>query len=134
MQPGTYVTVHRHALPGRWELLTILQGEIECLIFDEDGSLKQRQRFAPAQGSGVEFAAGTWHTVRCLKENTVILEVKPGPYDPKTAAEMAEWCPKEGEARAGEFADWLETARDGQQVLKPVSKNRREMERLKNSR
>lgn len=113
LQPGTYVPVHRHNMPGRWELLTLLQGSLACILFDSDGNVIDRQLFNSSNGAGMEFSQGTWHTVVCLDADTVIQEVKPGPFDPATASEVASWCPKEGSDLASGFSDWVMEAQIG---------------------
>jgi cupin fold WbuC family metalloprotein len=44
---------------------------------------------------GVELAPGTWHTVVALSDQSVLLEIKAGPFDPRAAKEFAPWAPEE---------------------------------------
>jgi hypothetical protein len=44
---------------------------------------------------GVELSPRTWHTVVALNEQSVLLEIKAGPFDPKAAKEFAPWAPEE---------------------------------------
>lgn len=45
--------------------------------------------------SGVELPAGTWHTIVPLLDNSVLLEVKSGPFAPNLAKEFAPLAPEE---------------------------------------
>lgn len=114
LQPGTYVAAHCHPQAGRWELLARLRGALDCLVFDDVGRVLQRLRLDADGCVGMEFAPGTWHSLVCLAEDSVILEVKPGPYVPAHAAEFAPWCPREGTEQAPACADWMLTARVGE--------------------
>jgi hypothetical protein len=44
-----------------------------------------------------------------MTPSTVVLEIKPGPYDPNTDKVFADWAPGEDEAGAGECLRWLKT-------------------------
>jgi cupin fold WbuC family metalloprotein len=51
-----------------------------------------------AQGSvrGIELAEGTYHTLIALAPDTVMLEMKEGPYSPSTDKEFLAAFPHEG--------------------------------------
>ena len=110
LQPGTYVPVHRHTQSWKWESLLIVQGEVECLIFDGDGKLSARHQLSVDQTYGLEIPANTWHTIICKKDNSAIYELKPGPFDPQEAAEFCSWGPMEGDENVEQFQQWLRMA------------------------
>jgi len=60
--------------------------------------------------SGVELEPNTWHTVIPLTENSIILEVKEGPYTPTQETDFAPWAPREGDEHVVQFLNWLETS------------------------
>ena len=115
LEPGTYVRPHRHAAPAKWELLTILSGRAALLVFSDDGVVRQRvdlDRDVPV----VEIPPATWHTLAALAPGTVLLEVKPGPYEPTAPADFAGWAPEEGSAAAAELERWCRDARVGERA------------------
>ena len=111
MQPGTYITPHRHVAVPKAEAVVVLQGSLGFVRFEEDGSYDE-QNFVyinPKQGVfGVDYRAGVWHTFIALEPDTVVFEVKPGPYDAATDKEFAPWAPAEGDAATTEYLATLE--------------------------
>lgn len=79
MQPGTYIRPHRHE-PERWELFVILSGSAGVLTFDDAGVAREHIVLEPGSAWAVEIAGGTFHTAVALQSDTVLFEVKPGPY------------------------------------------------------
>lgn len=104
-EPGTYARPHRHAA-DRWELTAALSGAADILIFAADGALMRRIRLGP-QESLIEIAGGEWHAVAVLASGTVLLEVKPGPYDTATDKHFASWAPAEGDPAADACRRWM---------------------------
>jgi cupin fold WbuC family metalloprotein len=113
LEPGTYVRPHRHADPGRWELLVHLRGRAVVLAFDGEGVVVERRELSSA-APVIEIPAGTWHTVAALESGTVLFEVKQGPYVPATPGEFAPWAPTEGSAETGVLEQWFRDARTGE--------------------
>ncbi len=109
---GTYVRPHRHRI-GRWELITAVQGRLDLLIFTSDGIVKERIALSPGGSSVVEIPGGLWHGAVIHAPAAVVLEVKPGPYEPELDKEFAAWAPPEGHPASSAFVRWLETAAPG---------------------
>jgi cupin fold WbuC family metalloprotein len=111
MQPGTYVRPHRHCpVPDmhRFEFFLVLQGRLGILILDATGTVLQ-QGILEAQGElrGIEVPPGTYHTLIALAPDTVMFEVKQGPYSAATDKEFLPLFPEEGTAEAQEqVAAW----------------------------
>jgi len=111
LQPGTYVRPHRHLRPpgkNGFEFFLVLQGTLGILLLDEQGQVYHREHLH-AQGPvrGLELAAGIYHTLVALAADTVILELKEGPYDPRTDKEFLPLFPKEGTPAAlAQVAEW----------------------------
>ena len=106
LQPGTYVRPHQHlraASANGFEFFLVIQGEVGILLFNEQGEIIHQERLR-AEGPirGIELAEGQYHTLVALAPDTVILELKEGPYDPNTDKEFLTAFPEEGipEARA----------------------------------
>lgn len=116
LAPETYVRPHRHSAPPRWELLVVLGGSVLLLTFDGEGKVAQRLLLeAGGSISGIELDPGCWHTVVVADPaGAVLLEIKPGPYQPLAVEDSASWAPAEGEPRAGEFVRWARHAAPGE--------------------
>jgi cupin fold WbuC family metalloprotein len=110
---GTYVRPHRHR-SGKWELLTVLQGRLEVVFFTSGGQIKSRYACGPKDHKLIEIPGGEWHGFVFCAPAAVVLEVKPGPYEPQLDKEFAEWAPPEGDAAADSFLLWLENAKHGE--------------------
>lgn len=109
MQPGTWVTPHRHPLPHAIETVQVLRGALGFLIFDPDGTVQATYRLAAGgAGSLLDIEPGLWHGMVVLEPDTVLLEIKRGPYDAATDKEFAAWAPAEGDPAAAAAMDaWL---------------------------
>ena len=112
MEPGTYIRPHRHLNPDKLEIFLLLRGQALLFLFDEEGKITDRVLLDPLQGSyGAEIEAGRWHSLLVLQPDTVLYEMKQGPFAPVTAENQAPWSPdpsdQEGVKR---FLAWLETA------------------------
>jgi len=79
------------------------QGYIKSIILF--GSEKYSKQFSIAVG--VELPAGLWHTVVSLIDDSVLFEVKSGPFDPSLAKELAPWAPEEGDKNSSQYLETL---------------------------
>lgn len=106
MQPGTYVRPHRHLrqTPGEgFECFVVLQGALGLLLLDEEGEVRQQVRLdAAGPLRGVELQAGTFHTLVALSPDTVMFEIKQGPYQPARDKDFLPAFPAEGTPEAGD--------------------------------
>lgn len=108
LQPGSYVRPHRHLSPAKAEALVVLQGSLGCVIFDDQGRTQECFALsARAQNRGADIRPGVYHTIFALEEDTVIFEVKPGPYHETTDKEFARWAPAEGTPEAARYLGHL---------------------------
>jgi len=72
--------------------------------FDESGNKTDYVILDNENASyGCEIELKSWHTIICLQDNTVIYEVKDGPYDVVTDKVFAPWAPMEGDANCFEY-------------------------------
>src|SRR6266571_9133229 len=93
---GTYIQPHRHST--KVETLILIQGALGFLTFEDDGTIDSSRLvfLSPQSGNiGIDCRAGYWHTFVALAPDTVVVEVKAGPYDAATDKEFAPWAPPE---------------------------------------
>ncbi len=94
VEPGTYVRPHRHLNPDKVDAIIVLRGKVLSVVFDDDGRVTDSAILSPADGVyGMEIEPGLWHTIVVLEPETVIYEVKEGPYAPLTPENFAAWAP-----------------------------------------
>lgn len=89
---GSFVEPHYHELSHQWELFTVMEGELDIRLYDAQGGVTRQ--FVAGPGSGitmVEFNPGDIHSVECLSERALMLEVKEGPFDPAFAKASPAW-------------------------------------------
>ncbi|HEY5653917.1 MAG TPA: WbuC family cupin fold metalloprotein [Pontiella sp.] len=95
VQPGSYIRPHRHAVE-RGESIVVLSGGLLYLVFDDHGRVKQHFKVqAGTSCFGIDVDGGIWHSFIVLERDTVLFEVKPGPYDSVFDKEFALWAPEE---------------------------------------
>jgi cupin fold WbuC family metalloprotein len=109
LQLGTYVRPHRHCrITGvnGFEFFLVCQGELGIIVMDESGQIIDKE-LVSAHGvvRGIELSEGTYHTLVALAPDTVILELKEGPYDPSTDKEFLDNFPPEGTAAAKKLVE-----------------------------
>jgi len=98
MQPGTYLQPHKHENPDKREVFIALTGRFVVIQFNDDGSVADHIILDPKKNEfAAEVAERTYHTIICLEPDSVIYELKDGPYDPADDKNFAPWAPKEGE-------------------------------------
>jgi cupin fold WbuC family metalloprotein len=111
LQPGSYVAPHRHLAVPRAEPLVLLQGSIGFVPFLDDGTPDEEHFVYIARENevlGVDCRAGVWHTFFALEPDSVVFEVKAGPFDPTVGKECASWAPQESERGARRYLAQLE--------------------------
>lgn len=95
MEPNTYLRPHRHLTPPKEEIFLILRGKAILFIFDEIGNITDTRTLSPQEGTyGAELEPGVWHSLLVIEPNTVIYEVKEGPFTPLCAEDFAPWSPE----------------------------------------
>lgn len=104
LQPGTYVRPHRHQrVPdvNGFEFFLVIQGAIGLIVMNEQGKLIHAELLsANGETRAVELAQGTYHTLVALQPDTVMLEIKEGPYEVQTDKDFLLMFPVEGTAEA----------------------------------
>jgi cupin fold WbuC family metalloprotein len=104
MNPGTYVQPHKHENPDKREAFIILEGRVAVVEFDDRGEILNSIILDRATGNyGVEIPEHTWHMLIALETNSVIYEVKDGPWSPIDDKFFAPWAPKEGDIKSMKY-------------------------------
>ncbi|WP_432454111.1 MULTISPECIES: WbuC family cupin fold metalloprotein [unclassified Agarivorans] len=109
-EPNTYMRPHRHSEAHKWELFLVLQGQLDLLIFNEQGKLTERHSLSPATNRAIEIPPLTWHGYACMQTGTIGLEIKEGAYQPTPDEDFAPWSPAESDPKASHYRDWMRTA------------------------
>lgn len=98
----SYIPPHRHFQDPKEETLIAVKGLFALIMFDETGSIQTICKFGTekyfihgASSVGVELPPKIWHTVLAMVENSILVEVKSGPFIDGTAKEIAPWAPAE---------------------------------------
>jgi len=125
LQPGTYFRPHRHSRPAKWELVLVLRGIAAWIGFDDQGRIAGRtEAGAHRDCKGLEYPPGTWHSLVCLRPDTVIFECKPGPFSPVQPEDFAPWTPEEGSPDAAHWVRWMVRAMPGDRFDQPGGRGR----------
>ena len=99
---GTYIRPHRHACKS--ESFHIIEGELDVVLFEDDGAIREVIRMGPYRSQRTFFyrlMEPCFHTVLVRTRQAVFHETTNGPFDPADA-EYAPWAPPEGD-EAEEF-------------------------------
>ncbi|OJH38690.1 WbuC family cupin fold metalloprotein [Cystobacter ferrugineus] len=104
IQPDSYVRPHRHLEPPKAESWVVLRGALAFFTFEEDGRVRDCLSLeAGGERFGVDLAAGIFHGLIALAPDTVLFEVKNGPYAPANDKSFAPWAPAEGSPEAASY-------------------------------
>jgi cupin fold WbuC family metalloprotein len=116
-QPETYVRPHYHS--QQWEMLVLLRGRIDVLFFSDAGLLAERQVLTVASPV-VQIPMSMRHGCTIAAPDTLVLEVKPGPYRPN---EFIAGTPEEGSAGATALLSRMRDAPVGLNLLEAQHQN-----------
>lgn len=87
LELGTELAIHRHKETAETYLL--LKGEIKVIFFDDKKKITDEFILNPEKGNyGIDIPVGQWHTIEVLETDSVIFEVKEGPYKPITEGDI----------------------------------------------
>ena len=103
MHRGSYLPVHRHLNPDKSESIIVVRGKVGVTIYDDAGTeVENRIVGAGCDCVGFDIEAGVWHGLVVLEDDTVLFEVKEGPFAPIASDNMASWTPAVDDAEAVE--------------------------------
>jgi len=113
LQPKSYIMPHRHLKDPKEETIIVLQGSLGCMCFEDDGGIIEDSMCYLSLNSnqiGIDIRVGVWHTIFALEPDTVVFEVKSGPYKKASDKEFASWAPDYNSEKTIEYLAHLEDA------------------------
>jgi len=109
MLPGTYVQPHLHPREGAIETMMVLRGALGFVLFDDRGNVVKHWRLTAGTPTALlDIEPNLWHGMVILEPDTVILEIKRGPYDAERDKIFADWAPAEGANGTTAYRERLE--------------------------
>jgi cupin fold WbuC family metalloprotein len=109
VQPGTYIRPHKHPGKHHVESMLVMQGAVQFIIFDDVGFIENYFTLrASTNESLIDIEPEVWHSFIVLERDTVIFEVKKGPYNAQTDKEFAQWAPEEHTVEAAKWVESME--------------------------
>ena len=119
VEPDSYIQPHRHTESGKWELLIVIKGCFQVLIFDHTGTILDKQTLSSTDQLSriIEIPESTWHCITALEPGSIFFETKPGPYTVLTDKDFASWAPGEQANGVDKFLSWLKAAKIGDSAL-----------------
>ena len=90
---GSFVEPHYHALAHQWEMFAVLHGVLEVKVYDDCGNVTKQFNVGNDMRlpNLIEFSPNDTHSIKCLSDFALLLEVKEGPFDPKHAKSTPSW-------------------------------------------
>lgn len=112
IQPGSYIRPHKHESPDKREVFIIIRGCLLVVLFNDQGGVRETVVLDSATGVyGYEVKPAVYHSIIALEDDTVVYELKDGPYNPADDKQFATWAPAEtNEKEAGEYLNSLKKA------------------------
>lgn len=88
IEPGSPLPIHRHQKTS--ETVICLRGRLVWEFYDElERICTERIELSPnGPIVALNVPQGQWHTVKALESGSVIMEVKDGPYEPQSPADI----------------------------------------------
>ena len=108
VQPDSYVRPHRHLDPPKAEAWIVLRGAVVFFTFEEDGAIRDCIELrASGPAFGVDLVPGVFHTFLATEPDTVVYEVKTGPYSASDDKMFARFAPAEDTPEANWYLEHL---------------------------
>ena len=111
LQTSSYIRPHRHVSSASSESVLLLTGSLAFVTFTDNGAIDESNSalLGGAEGAlGVDCRGGIWHTFFALEPNTVVFEIKAGPFDPRTDKEYPTWTPAENTPEGFQYLGTIE--------------------------
>jgi cupin fold WbuC family metalloprotein len=110
-EPETYMRPHRHT--DKWELLTLLRGSASIIIFNDNGTISSKITLSESSdgAKSLEIPAGLWHVFFVNDPDTILIEVKSGPYLPIEEKDFANWAPPENTSNIVKTLNFYKTSK-----------------------
>ena len=98
IDPASYIRPHKH--PGKSEAFHIIEGEVDIVVFTDDGEIDRIVPLGPP-GSGRSFyyrmSSAFFHTLIIRSDVLIVHEITNGPFRP-SATVFADFAPDDREA------------------------------------
>ena len=108
IQPDSYVRPHRHLDPPKAEAWIVLRGALVFFTFEDNGVIRDCVEVrASGPAFGVDLVPGVFHTLLATEPDTVVYEVKTGPYSAVSDKAFADFAPAEGTPEASQYLEYL---------------------------
>jgi cupin fold WbuC family metalloprotein len=109
LEPDTYAPPHKHENPDKREVFLLMRGSVVVFFFDDEGNITDKILLDKKKGAyGVEVPPRKWHSVFSLETNSVVYEIKDGPYNPNNDKNFAPWAPSEDSEEVNDYLKFLE--------------------------
>lgn len=88
IEPGSPIPIHRHQKTS--ETVVCLRGRLVWEYYDELERICTERIEVSPNGPivALNVPKGQWHTVKALESGSVIMEIKDGPYEPQSPADV----------------------------------------------
>ncbi|TGZ32615.1 hypothetical protein EQ875_03850 [Photobacterium damselae subsp. damselae] len=78
----SFVEPHYHEQKHQWELFQVLEGTVEMCIYDSALTVTEKYLLGGEGNiSMVEIEPNDIHSVRCVSDKALLLEIKEGPFN-----------------------------------------------------
>ena len=101
IQIGTYLRPHKHERENDIEVFLLLRGRVLMIEFDDQGEINEYFILDHNSGNyGVEITPNRWHSFVALENNSVLYELRNGPFVENIAKIFPSWAPEEDSPQA----------------------------------
>ncbi len=108
IQPYSYIQPHRHSNPPKAETIIVLKGSLAYITFSEDGKIEEAIKLSNQSNKiGIDTEPSIYHTFFALEQDTVLFEIKPGPYQESSDKDFAKWAPRENSDNCRKYLESL---------------------------
>ena len=112
IEPESYIRPHRHQTDPKNEMLVPINGLFAIFIFNDYGEILDLIYLSQKENNTkfskiVEIPSYRWHTVIALEKESVLLEIKAGPFNPEFPKDYASWAPNESSKEAAAYLKQL---------------------------
>jgi len=111
---NSYIQPHYHELDNQWESFVVLSGSVKLITFTEDGVVLTSEDIE--QGCIVEIEPMTIHTLVSNSDESLIYEIKEGPFVENYSKCNMNWAPKENSRYVDLFLRKLYLSEIGQSI------------------
>jgi cupin fold WbuC family metalloprotein len=108
IQSYSYIQPHRHLNPPKSEIILVIKGSITYITFSADGKIEEAIKLSNRSNKiGVDTEPDIYHTFFALEQDTVLFEIKTGPYKRTSDKDFANWAPRENSDECKEYLESL---------------------------